>query len=205
MSEILLVSGNPSRRRKHKARKRRGARAHRRSRRTRHVARRRRGGARSIRRVRARRNPVSLSVGGALGTIKSGAMGAVGALANDLALGYGRSYLPAMLQTGYGLMAVKLGSAVLVGFAADKVLKGKGKDLAVGAATVALHDAFKAQLAQMAPNLPLGDYIDFAGNPSNPSLLGYNPGEIVEGAGMSGSEDEIGELMTLADYNDDTF
>jgi len=201
MSEILLV--NPRKRRKHKARKRRGARA-RRSRRTRTVSRKRRSSFR-VRRVRARRNPISLSVGGALGTIKSGAMGAVGALANDLAIGYGKSYLPAMLQTGYGLMAVKLGSAVLVGFAADKVLKGKGASLAVGAATVALHDAFKAQLAQMAPNLPLGDYIDFAGNPSNPSLLGYNPGEIVDGAPMSGSEDEIGELMTLADYNDDTF
>lgn len=200
--EILLV--NPRRRRrKHKARRRRGhsARRHRRSAR-RHVARRRRHSFR-VRRVRARRNPVALSVGGVMGTVKAGAVGAVGGLLNDLAFGYGKSYLPAVAQTGLPAAGVKILSAVAVGWLGNKVLKGKGRDLAVGAATVAIHDAAKAQLAQMAPSLPLGEYMDSYGNPSNPSLLGYNPGQVIDGT-VSGDEDGVGEYI-LSDYNDDAF
>lgn len=166
MSEILLVNPSRRRRKKHKARRRRGARAHRSYRRRRHTARRR---SFRVRRVRARRNPISLSVGGVLGNVKAGAVGAVGGLANDVLFGYAKPYLPAMLQTGYGALAAKLLSALAVGFIGNKVARGKGGAFAAGAATVVLHEAGKAQLAQMVPALPLGEYI-------SPSLLGYDPG-----------------------------
>lgn len=204
--EILLV--NPRRRRKSKKSR---ARRHtaRRSRRVSRVRARRnpRARKRSFRRIRARRNPVSLSVGGAMGTLKAGAFGAVGGILNDLVIGYGKSYLPAVLASGYGLMATKLASAVLVGYGSDKLMKGRGKDFAVGAATVVLHEAFKAQIASMAPTLPLGEYLDTFGNNSNQSLLGYNPGQIVDGVSDYEDTGDMGEYMTgvMGEYNDEAF
>lgn len=200
MNEILLVSGNPShRRRKHKARRRRGARAHRRHHRS---ARSHRKSYR-VRRVRARRNPVALSVGGVLGNVKAGAIGAVGGIANDIAFGYIKGYLPAMAQSGIGASVAKLLSAVGVGWLGDKAMRGKGRDFAVGAATVVLHELGKSQLASMVPSLPLGEYM--FDNPSNPSLLGYNPGQIVEGADVG--EYIVGDVEAdeVGEYNDDAF
>lgn len=196
--EILLV--NPSRRRrKHKARRRRGARGHRRSHRRvrRHSARRR---SYRVRRVRARRNPVALSVGGVLGNVKAGAIGAVGGIANDLAFGYIKGYLPAMAQTGIGASLAKLLSAVGVGWLGDKAMRGKGRDFAVGAATVVLHELGKSQLASMVPSLPLGEYM--FDNASSPSLLGYNPGQIVEGEGVG--EYILNGVDEMGDVEDDT-
>lgn len=161
MSEILLV--NPRRRRKHKARranprKRRARRA------VRHVARRanprRRHAVRVIRR-RYRSNP---SFGGGLSgvtrsfvpTLKAGALGAVGALANDLAYGYTKGYLPAVLTTGNVAIATRAVYAVLSAMLlGSTVFKGKGRDLGVGAMTVVLHDAGKVVLAGMLPSAPL--------------------------------------------------
>lgn len=199
--EILLVSGNPSRRRKRKgsrARRRRGSTARRRrsTSRRRHTARRK---SFRVRRVRARRNPVALSVGGVLGNVKAGAIGALGGLANDLAFGYVKGYLPAQVQSGFGASAVKLLTAVGIGWVGNKVMRGKGRDFAVGAATVVLHELGKQQLAQMMPTLPLGEYMDMT--PALPNLSGYNPGEIVDGVS---DDDGVGEYI-LSDYNDDTF
>ena len=39
------------------------------------------------------------------------------------------------------------------------VLKGRGQELAVGAATVTIHDFVKLQLQQSMPGVPLGDYM----------------------------------------------
>lgn len=198
MSEILLVNPSRRRRKKHKARRRRGARAHRRTyRRRRHTARR---SSFRVRRVRARRNPIALSAGGVLGNVKDGAIGAVGGVANDLAFGYVKPYLPAMLQTGFGAAAAKLLTAVGVGFVGNKVAAGRGKAFAVGATTVVLHEVAKAQLAQMAPNLPLGAYVD---NGGSMSLLGYDPGQIVSGGDeLIGDSfaDNVGEY--ISDYDD---
>lgn len=195
MSEILLVNPRRRKRRKSSARRRRrhSTRARRSVRRRRHTARRRNF---RVRRVRGfRRNPVSLSVGGILGNLKAGAMGAVGGVANDLVYGYAKGYLPAQLQSGLGRSGAKLLTAALLGWGANKVLKGKGRDLAVGATTVVLHELAKEQLAAMAPNLPLGEYMF---DQSNASLLGYNPGEIIEGV----TTDELGEYMTVGEMGD---
>ena len=171
MSEILLLS-NPSRRRKskHKAKRK-------------HVARRRKSARKSYR-IRARSNPVSSVTGRIVPTIKDGFFGALGGLGNDLVYGYGKRFLPVPLQSGMGRHATKLLSAILVGMAGNYVLKGKGGALAVGAATVVLHEALKEQLATFAPTLPLGAMDEM------PGLLGYADNAMpVEGA------DDLGEYV----------
>lgn len=161
MAEILLT-GNPRRRKKsRKSRRTRRAsrrRSHRTSRRTRRASR------RSYRRVsRRRRNPSFRSItsgftSGLVPTLKSGAIGAVGGLANDALYGFAKPYLPAFAQTGFGRSAAKILSAILVGMAANMVMRGRGRDFAVGAATVVLHEAAKERLVGMFPALPLGEY-----------------------------------------------
>lgn len=146
MSEILLVSGNPHRRKKGKHRRK-----------SRHAKRYFR---------RASRNPSLRSIGaGFMPTIKAGFVGGAGGVANDILFGFAAPKLPAMLTTGIVRHAVKLGGAVLVGFVGSYFLKGKGAALAAGAASCAVRDAVREQLATAFPTLPLGDY--------DPSLLGY--------------------------------
>jgi hypothetical protein len=186
MSEILLV--NPKKRRKSRRKmsalqakyfgggrkrrhKRRTASSTNRRRRTSVVVhsnpRRRRRSliTRSVRRMRRRHSNPSFrpSLGGAVPMLKAGAVGAVGALGLDFLWGYGKSYLPASIAgSALAQYAVKLAGALAVGIIGGKVLKGKGKDLAVGATTVVLHDAFKAQLLSAMPSLPLGEYLSYA-------------------------------------------
>jgi len=121
-----------------------------------------------------RRNPIGLNFGNVLGQVKDGALGAVGGLLNDVAYGYSKGMLPAALQDGYGRIGAKLGFAVLVGILANKVMPGKGRAIAVGAATVTLHELGKTLLNANAPALPLGAYEDNA-------LLGWQSGSMVPG------------------------
>lgn len=175
MAQILLL-GNPRKRRKAKRKSaRRSARRRTHSRK------------RSRIRVRARRNPSGLRgiTSSVVPTIKDGAIGAVGGLLNDLAYGFGKGYLPIVMQSGMGRHATKILLAVVVGVAGNVVLRGKGKALAVGAATVAIHEALKEQLAVMVPSLPLGAMDE------QPGMLGYSAGEVVNGY----DSDTIGEYM----------
>lgn len=181
MNEILLV--NPRRRRKGRKSKARG-----RVRLKRHASRRRR-----VHRVKARRykrNPSGRSfslrsIGSAIvPTVKAGAMGAVGALANDALIGQVSklSFLPDVLKSGYGRHALKIGSAVAVGAIGGMVLKGKGQALAVGAATVAMHDLLKEVIFANLPSVGayLGDY-------TADGFEGYgavNPGSLVDDSSM---------------------
>lgn len=125
-----------------------------------------------VRRSRYRSNP-SLRLG-AIGnslipTVKAGALGATGALMNDLLWGYTKGYLPASLQGGNIGIAARALYAVLTGVVGNYVLKGKGRALADGAMTVVLHDAGKAVLHGMLPTLPLGEYMSMA------PAVGYSP------------------------------
>ncbi len=176
MNEILLV--NPRKRRK--GGKRRTKSARRGVRLKRHASRRRR-----VHRVKARRykrNPSSLSMRGITGSVlpvvKSGALGAVGALANDALVGQvGKlSFLPDVLKSGYGRHGLKIASAIVVGTVGNMVAKGKGRDLAVGAATVAIHDLLKDVIVTNLPSVGayLGDY------ESEEGMGGYNPGALVD-------------------------
>ena len=130
-----------------------------------------------------RRNPIGGSLmNSAIDTVKNGALGAVGGLANDVVYGYAKGFLPAPLQAGYGRTGVKLATAVLLGIATDKVFRGRGKAVAVGAATVTLHEALRDLANQAAPNIPVGAYEDAAS-------LGYD-----------GSAQRVGSYMQQGAY-----
>lgn len=186
MNEILLV--NPRKRRKGKKSRRRGH-----VRLKRHASRRR-----AVKRVKARRykrNPsgraFSLkSVGSAVvPTLKKGALGAVGAIANDALVAQVTklSFLPDALKSGYGASALKLGSAIAVGVVGNLAMKGKGEALAVGAATVAMHGIIRDLVSTNLPSVAayLGDY-----DSGDSDFSGYNPGSLVDQ-----SADGVGEYI----------
>lgn len=226
MAEVLLVNPRRRRRRKTRARRRRStssrrrrrsvARAVPRRRRRRSRARvvhtnpRRRRSRRSITRSfrRRRRNPsfrggLSSVKNSVVPTLKAGFTGALGALGLDLLWGYGKTYLPASIAgSAIAQYAAKLAGAILVGMAANKLpipfVRGKGRDLAVGAATVVLHDALKAQLQASFPTLQLGEYLTYAPAVGSMrragALLDTGMGEYLSGIpndGRGGTDDDL--------------
>jgi hypothetical protein len=162
VADLMLVA-NPKRRRKRKHARRRNPhrRHHARRRRSnphrRHHARRRRNPShRRVRRYSRRRNPASIS--GLKGMIKpvlmEGLVGAGGALMLDAAWGYINPQLPTSISSSpYMQFAVKCLAAIGVGFVGGKLLRGKGRDLAVGGVTVAMHDMLKSTLQSSSPTL----------------------------------------------------
>lgn len=125
-----------------------------------------------IRRHRYRRHRNPMSVGGIksaiMPTVKEGFTGALGALGLDVLWGFaaGNATIGAYVSNQYVGFAAKLLGAVLVGAVGGKVMRGKGRELAVGAATVAEHDFLKSLLQSMAPSIfgaggsvPLGAYL----------------------------------------------
>lgn len=221
MAEILLV--NPRRRRrKTKARranpKRRRAVAHKRRRRRNPVAmlnprrrRRRNPAARSVitRRFRRRRNPSLRGLSaGVMPTLKAGAIGAAGAIGLDVLWGQGSKYLPASIAgSPLAQYAAKLAGAILVGIVGGKVLRGRGRDLAVGAATVVLHDAAKAQLQASMPSLPLGEYLTYAPSVGTMNragrLLSTGMGEYLSGIPNTGAGGTDDDMAYTGDWNGD--
>lgn len=187
MAEILLVNPRRRRRRKMSAKQARyfGKRRRRRTYATRRRRRsnpshllamnpRRRRRRRSVaRRIgRRRRNP---ALGGLtvrnigsqiMPTLQGGFTGALGGLGLDVLMGFVGPKLPVALQTGFAKDAVKVIGAVLVGILGGTVLRGKGKELAIGAVTISMHDLLKAQFASMLPQIPLGAYGYY--NPGSP-------------------------------------
>lgn len=161
MAELMLVS-NPKRRRRRKhARRRSNPHRRHRARRNphrRHRLRRRNPSFRRRHVARRRHRNPSLSVSGLKGmvmpTIKEGFIGAAGALALDAAWGYINPKLPSTIASSpYLQFAVKCLAAVGVGMLGGKVLRGKGRDLAVGGVTVAAHDMLKSVLQSSLPTV----------------------------------------------------
>jgi len=111
-----------------------------------------------------RRNPLGNVKGVAMSTVEGGAIGAVGAIGADFLYTYTSQYLPSNITaTSYGMAAVKLLYAVLLGMFGGKVWAGKGQALAVGAATVALHDFAVGTLQGAGINLAgVGAYMSYA-------------------------------------------
>lgn len=112
-----------------------------------------------------RSNPISMSgaKSTAMSAVEGGAIGAVGAIAADFAYTYTQQYLPANItSTSYGMAAVKLLYAVLIGMFGGKVWAGKGNAMAVGAATVAIHDFAIGSLQGAGINLSgVGAYMSY--------------------------------------------
>lgn len=129
-----------------------------------------------VRRRHMRRNPVSLA-----GfkpetfvnkTLIPAGIGAGGALALDVALGYAAPHLPAALTTGtIGPLATKIAGAVALGMAAQAITKDRAmsEQVAAGAIIVTLYGAAKRVLAAQFPTLPgmagMGLYVHGLGYP----------------------------------------
>lgn len=206
MAELLLVA-NPRQRKKSRRNPRRRARSrrsnpHRHRARARRVNPRRRHRARRsnpIRRYRRRahrnpqrryrrhayRNPsMSGIVGRIKSTVKAGAIGAGGALVNDVISGLISPYLATWLASAGSATpiiqyAVKMLTAVGVGIIGQKA-RFPGNDLAIGAATVATHDFLRTQLQTLAPTI--------FGSGGSLALSGYSG----MGAYLSGSAPIVG-------------
>lgn len=119
------------------------------------------------RRIRRRRNPIT--TGGIMATAKPALFGAGGALLLDLIMG--NVPLPASLKTGGMKHITKVALALGIGlvgknFAGRKV----ANEMALGAMTVAFHDAAKETLSVAMPTLKLNEYITDLGY--------YSPGMI---------------------------
>ena len=147
--------GNPKKRHRRRAKSRRRARVsvkvnpRRRSRRRnphrRHRARHRRSNP-SFRNLTSQFMP----------TFEAGAWGAGGGLALDVIWGLFTTNLPsvaAYLSNPYLTLIGKLAASVGLGAFGGHLLKGKGRVLAEGAATVTLHDFAKGQLLTLAPTI----------------------------------------------------
>lgn len=199
MAELLLL-GNPRRRRKMTAkqakyfgkRRRRSTKSHRK------VAVRSNPHRRTHKVRRRRHNPSMRASFGSLKnsvvpTLKAGLIGAGGAIGLDLAWGYGKQYLPASIATSpIAQYAVKLAIALGVGIVGNKLLKGKGTAMAIGATTVVLHDAIKAQIQASFPSIQLGEYLTSAPTVGvigpRPRMLSTGMGQYLSGYGDSNGE-----------------
>lgn len=237
MAEIMLVGNPSRRKRRRKGRRRMTAKqlkyfgggkrrrrrsavaaAPRRRRRRRalvavnpHRRRRRRSYSVAVR--RRRRNPsfrgsVRGLRSGVVPTLKAGVVGAGGALGLDLLWGYGSKYLPASIAgSALAQYGAKLFGAILVGMIGNKVFRGRGRELAVGATTVVLHDAFKAQLKASFPALQLGEYLSYA--PTVGSMRRAGPmlstgmGEYLSGIPNDGQGGVMDDMSYTGEYNGD--
>jgi hypothetical protein len=123
-----------------------------------------------------RRNPSFGSMTNSImPTVKAGAWGAGGGLALDVVWGLITANFPSLiayLTNPYITFLAKMGGAVAVGTLGGHLLKGRGRDLAVGAATVTTHDFLRSQLLTLAPTifgpggaLPFGAYLSSNGAP----------------------------------------
>lgn len=169
---------------------------------------------------RRRRHNPSLRIGNAVSqVVKPAVTQALGGLALDVAMGY--IPFPAMLQTGYAKAAAKVAVAVAIGIAGQKVTKGQtGKNLALGAATIAIHDVMKGFVQSTVPSVRLGGsdsefavdglgYTNFAPT-FDDSLYGIDEetvGELFDASEMGELFDDgsMGELFTVGEMEGDDF
>lgn len=125
-----------------------------------------------------RHNPTMGNIGSSvMPTLKGGLIGAVGGLGADVVYGLASNSitaLPTFAANPAVATAGKLATAILIGIVGNMVMKGRGGELAVGAATCAIHDFAKSQLAAAMPSLPLGDYITTAPTVGVRGLRAFN-------------------------------
>ncbi len=159
----------------------------------------------TFRRRKRHHNPSLRNItSGAIPMLKDGFVGAAGALGLDLMWGYGKSYLPASIAgSPLAQYAVKLAGALAVGMIGNKLLRGKGRAMAVGATTVVLHDALKAQIQSSFPSIQLGEYLTFAPTVGTMRRAGrvLSSGAPQMGEYLSGLQD--GTTNTNVQYADD--
>jgi hypothetical protein len=124
---------------------------------------------RHVTRSRRRRNPISVRglTGGITAMLKSAAFGAAGAIATDVAYGYVKGYLPAMVQSpvaadggvSYSYYAAKGAAAIGLGMLLRRVIGAqKAGRMVEGSLTVTLHDMAKSIVGANMTSVQLGGY-----------------------------------------------
>ena len=139
-------------------------------------------------RRKARKNPI-VPRGFADSHLKPAALGAAGALVNDLAAGFLVGKLPAVLQKQELRHIVKAGIAVGLSALAVKGKIANGpmvKAMTVGALTCTLHDASRAQVQKFLPSIALGEYLSEVVGPW-PGTSAVGMGEYLSALPGSGS------------------
>jgi hypothetical protein len=127
--------------------------------------------------------------------MREGLIGAAGGIGNDVLYGLltnSIGALPTVSANPAVATAAKFATAILIGIIGDMVLHGRGQELAVGAATVTIHDFVKLQIQQSMPGVPLGDYmtqaptVGFSGNGRGALTRFYKPvGSYLTGKGSN--------------------
>lgn len=184
---------NPKKRRKAKAKKRRAVKLNPVApmSRKRKSSKRRRSPLRLFRR-KAHRNPIMPR--NFMDThLMPAAIGAAGALVNDIAVGKLVAKLPAGLQKAEVRHFVKGVAAIGLSMLASKAKVASGSTIrtaTVGALTCALHDAARLQAQKMMPQVALGEYLSEVQGPWQ-GMDSYNGGmgeylSAIEGNGYSG-------------------
>ncbi len=108
--------------------------------------------------------------------------GGAGALGLDIIWGY--MPIPVNLKTGMLRHVIKGAGAIAMGWIAGNFVKpATATQLATGALTVVMHSAMRETVAQFAPNIPLGEYVEGMGY--------YNAGEI---ASPQYGNNELGQV-----------
>jgi len=112
------------------------------------------------RRRRARRYSNPLNFRGLTGHLMPAVIGAAGALASDVAVGYVAKYLPTMLTTGVARYAVRAAGVFGFSMLAGKVIgKSKSDTILAAGLTILAYQAMKELLAQYVPSItPMGDF-----------------------------------------------
>lgn len=113
-------------------------------------------------RVRAKRNPIAKRGGFVSNTMVPALVGAAGAIINDAAVGAVLKHLPEEFQKPELRHAVKAASAIGLAMIASKsriasrslILNGT-----TGALACVFHDAGRAQVQKLLPNVPMGEYL----------------------------------------------
>lgn len=150
-----------------------------------HAAPKRRHNPRTVHHRRRRRSNPRFNVAGLTSQVMPALIGAGGAVAMDVALGY--LPLPAMLQSGLPKQGVRVAAAVAVGWGASKVLgKAKGQAIMQGALTIIAYDLVKQLVHKFAPTVPglAGDFEEVSLGYMNPAPLLQDEGGAFMGAYM---------------------
>lgn len=171
MAEMLLV--NPRKRRRLKSKK---TTAKRRS------PVRRRVSTRTARKTRRRRNPIrSRGLSGIVNTtLMPAAIAGAGAVGLDVIWGY--APIPETLKVGPMRYVAKAAGAIGLGMLAGMVTKKSTADqLATGAMTVVMYQAMKDGMTRFAPNIQMGEYLNYDqmgyyGSGMNPAYSGSDMG-----------------------------
>lgn len=123
------------------------------------------------------------------GTLMPAAIGATGALALDVAMGYANPYLPSFLQNKWALLGVKIAGALGIGMVAGKFLgRERGRVAMLGAATVVVYGAAKSALQSAMPSLPglsgYADFVDYSMQSRAPGMGYYSPAAVIGNSGV---------------------